>query len=136
MYYEINNILVFTSLLFLTNAISGLYNKKYFFALLFLILTITSVIVHSNDNIYTNIIDKIVIIFVLIYGIYIIYTKFKKNIILAVFILLSALFCGYIYIYGFFVKEFVFNEDLNISRSYHLLMHLICSISNHCIVFL
>jgi len=136
MNFEINNILVLTSLLFLTNTISGLYNKKYLFAMLFLILTITSVIVHSNDNIYTNIIDKIVIIFVLIYGIYIIYTNFNKNVILAVFILLSALFCGYLYIYGFFVKKFVFNENISISRSYHLLMHFICSISNHLIILL
>ncbi len=133
---DIDNILIFTSLLFLTNAISGLCNKKYLYAILFLTLSITSVIVHSNDNIYTNTIDKIVIFFILVYGSYIIYKNFNKNIILAIFILLSALFCGYIYIYGFFIKQFVFNEDISISRRFHLLMHFICSISNHCIIFL
>ena len=48
-----DNILIFTSLIFITNVILALYKKKYIYSFLFLFLTISSVIVHcdySNNN--------------------------------------------------------------------------------------
>jgi hypothetical protein len=141
MYIDINNILVFSSLVFITNVISGIYNKKYIYALLFLFLIITSIIVHSVNNIYTNCSDKIVIGAIIVYGIYCLFNNFyknkvKQNIIPIIFIIITFLFTGYLYTYGFCIKDYCFHPKTNFSRTYHMLLHFICCIGNHFVIFL
>lgn len=69
------SILLYSSLFFITNAIAAFFYKYYLYSFLFLILTITSLIVHTNDNMYTNIIDKIAVIAIVLYGTYMLYNK-------------------------------------------------------------
>jgi hypothetical protein len=65
----------YSSFIFLINVLIASYYKYYIYALLFFILWITSLIVHSNCNIYTNLLDKLAISLVVLYGGYIFYTK-------------------------------------------------------------
>lgn len=52
-----------SSLIFTTNIITAyLYRQYYIYSYLFAVLTSTSLLFHSNPNIYTNIIDKCAIV--------------------------------------------------------------------------
>ena len=57
-----DNILVFSSLLFIANVITAFIRGYYCYSLLFIILTITSVLVHSHkNNIIIKYLDKVAI---------------------------------------------------------------------------
>jgi len=124
------NILMFSSLIFITNCVTCFIYKKIIHCILFLVLTFSSILVHYNDNIITNIFDKIVIGFVFINGLVIFFNKSNKNI----FIVLTFLFVVFVYIYGYVSNKYVFDKDEQISKKYHFLMHLIGSIGHHLIV--
>jgi hypothetical protein len=131
------NVLLLSSLFFVTNSVTAYFNGYYFYSLLFCILTTTSIIVHYNDNIYTNIVDKIAVISIVLYGAQLLYNKININkwmncmIIVTTFIL-----CVYLYIYGFIVNKFCFCDDKCIAQKYHFIMHIISSIGHHFIIFL
>lgn len=132
------NLLVFSSLLFITNSINGIYKNNIIYSILFLLLTITSVFVHSyKDNIFINIIDKIIIIFVFLYGLYIIKNKNNnENRIKILAIISSFLFVCWIYIGGFIYKEYVFESYQKNTELFHIIMHYVGSLGNHLILFL
>ena len=69
------SILCYSCLVFITNAIAAFFKEYYLYSFLFFILTITSIIFHSYNNIYTNVIDKIAILSIVFYGSYILYNK-------------------------------------------------------------
>ena len=121
---------MFSSLIFITNCVTCFIYKKIIHCILFLVLTFSSILVHYNDNIITNIFDKIVIGFVFINGLVIFFNKSNKNI----FIVLTFLFVVFVYIYGYVSNKYVFDKDEQISKKYHFLMHLIGSIGHHLIV--
>ena len=126
-----SNICVMSSFIFLTNYFVAylLFNLK-FYAILFLLLWITSILYHTNKNMYTNIVDKIVIFAIFIYGLYLFYTKSKSNkTIIKIFIILSFLLTILIYIHGQMYQtkyEYIL----------HSILHIIGSIGHHLIVFL
>jgi hypothetical protein len=131
------NILVLSSLIFITNMTTAFIYKKYIYSFLFLLLTITSVIYHSNANIYTHILDKIVIAFVVSYGAYKLYNKAqKKNYIFVVIVLLLFLLTIFLYIYGYFIKQFCFHNDKRIGSRYHCFLHCISSLAHHMIIII
>lgn len=150
-------ILLFSSLIFITNAINGYNNGYYMYSLLFGILTITSLIVHSKDNIYTNAIDKIAVSSVVLYGGYVVYKKIrlymeivewisigkcetsqKNTTILYNSSIIIITFAGsiYLYVYGYMKKDYCFCDDKNIAEKYHVILHIISSIGHHFIIFL
>jgi hypothetical protein len=58
-----------SSFIFTTNIITAyLYKEYYIYSILFSALTATSLLYHSNNNIYTNIIDKCAICAVVLWG--------------------------------------------------------------------
>jgi len=132
-----NNILVFTSLLFLTNMIAALYKHYYDYALLFMLLTITSVIVHTNEfNIYINLIDKISVAGIVLYGGYLLYQKMPiDNRIIMICIYVTFILSIWLYIYGYITKQYCFHPEESIYLFYHGFMHLISSIGHHLIIF-
>ena len=130
------NILFFTSFIFITNVISALYKENHLYAILFGLLTISSLIVHSYDNIYTNVIDKIIIGLIVIYGGYVLWNKMSDiDTIIMVTIISTFLFCIWVYAYGFYKKRLCFDSDKCIADRYHCLMHLIGCIGHHLIIF-
>jgi hypothetical protein len=131
------NILHYSSLFFTTNAITAFLNKYYLYSFLFCILTTTSLIVHSKDNIYTNSVDKIAVLSIVFYGAYMIYNKININsFIYCLVIIITFLFCIYFYIYGFFVKKYCFCNEKSISEKYHFVLHFISSIGHHFIIYM
>jgi hypothetical protein len=131
------NILIYSSLFFITNVITAFLNKYYLYSLLFCILTITSLIVHCNDNSFTNFIDKIAVSTIVLYGAYMLYNKINSNNYYScLVIIVTFLYCIYFYIYGFLTKKFCFCEQISISQKYHFIMHIVASIGHHFIIFL
>lgn len=131
------NILFYSFLFFTTNSITAFLNKYYLYSFLFCILTTTSLIVHSKDNIYTIFIDKISILSIVLYGLYMFYNKININqFVNCSIIIILFLFCIYIYIYGFFVKKYCFCNQKSITEKYHFVLHFISSIGHHFIIYI
>ena len=131
------SILLLSSLFFITNVVTAYCNQQYVYSFLFCILTITSLIVHYNDNFYTNIIDKIAVLSIVLYGGYMLYNKINTNEWCKCFVIIVAfLLCIYLYIYDFIIKEYCFCDEKCISQKYHSTMHIISSIGHHCIIYL
>jgi hypothetical protein len=124
------NILIFSSLIFITNCVTCFIYKKIILCILFFLLTCSSILVHYNNNIITNIFDKIIIGFIFLNGLKLFLTKKNKNI----FIILTFLFVVFVYGYGYINNKYIFDKNDKISKKYHFLMHLIGSIGHHLIV--
>ena len=142
---KIKDLLFYTSLIFLTNVLFALYKKKYIYAFLFLNLTITSIIIHSKSNIHINkkiikmikIIDKIFIYLIVAYGLYNFCSKIEKsNIINTILILVTFLYCIYVYHFGSIIKEYCFDSKIDIANTWHGSMHLAGSVGHNLIMLL
>ena len=131
------NILIFSSLLFITNVISTLYKKYYLYSFLFGCLTITSLLFHTHTNIYTNLLDKMFVYAIVFYGGYMLYNKTtKENQVNVVLIVLSFLCCLFFFFYGYSINEYCYHPDKYIGDTYHCMLHLIGSFGHHMITFL
>jgi len=69
------NLCVYSSFIYLTNALVAYYYEYYIYSALFVLLTIISIIYHSTYNKYVYVIDKIVVLVIVLYGGYILYNK-------------------------------------------------------------
>jgi hypothetical protein len=139
--YTTENILVYTSFIFLTNVITAFYREYYLYAFLFIMLTMTSVIVHTNDNIYTNTIDKFSVFCVVIYGGNMLWNKYLvchefEYFIPTFMVVISFSFCIFVYIYGYLQQNYCFHSQKCIADVYHSLLHLISSFGHHLIILL
>jgi hypothetical protein len=133
------SICVYSSLIFLTNIFLALYYDHYFYAFLFLCLTITSIVHHSYNTVYTSIIDKMSVYAVIFYGGYIFYTKYiinTKDIIKPIFIVSTFLSVVFLYGYGYLTDNYSFHPNQDVSQMYHSLLHIISSIGHHFIISL
>jgi hypothetical protein len=131
------NILVLSSLIFITNIVTAFVYKNYVYLSLFFFLTITSVIYHTNSNSYTNILDKIGIFLIVSYGTYNVHNKFNMNNFMPVTIIfLLFVLTMFLYIYGYFTKQFCFHSQICIGNNYHSLLHCISSLAHHLILIL
>jgi hypothetical protein len=131
----------YSSIVFITNSLIALYYNYLVYSLLFFILVITSLIVHSNINIYALVIDKIAIFAIAFYGGYLFFEKCKhitstSQIILAIITLYTFLATIYLYYYGYMNNTYCYHEDRCIGNLYHSLLHLIASVGHIIIVIL
>jgi len=136
-----NPFLVCSSLIFITNVLTTYYKQDFIYSSLFFSLTVTSILFHSNPNIYLNIIDKISIFSIFLYGSYQLSQKISKPITTAYsaqILLIFATFLAtiYLYFYGYWFHKYCFHENPQIGDQYHSLVHLIGSIGHHLIIFL
>lgn len=140
-----SKILIFSSFIFLTNFIFGLYKNEIIYSILFLFLTITSVSVHSYNNVIINIIDKFVIFSIFCYDLYLIYYKVilsntdilsisQTSKLIAIFS--SLFFVLLMYIGGYFLNEFCFEPYEKNTEIYHILMHFVGSLGSIWILYL
>jgi hypothetical protein len=135
--YSLYKILAFTALIFITNIITAFYKKYYLYSLLFLSLVISSVIYHSNNNVYTNAIDKVCIFAVVSYGAYTLYNKkSKERMWLLVLSVLSFFATLLLFFYGYTMKQYCYHPDTIVGNKYHGLLHIISSFGHHCIIFM
>ena len=134
---QYDTILAFTAFIFITNIITAFYKKYYLYSLLFLFLVISSVIYHSNNNIYTNAIDKVCIFAVVSYGAYTLYNKkSKERMWLLVLSILSFFATLFLFFYGYTTNQYCYHPDNTVGDKYHGLLHMISSFGHHCIIFM
>ena len=139
----------YSSFIFLVNVIISYFYKNYNYVVLFFTLWITSLFVHSNDNIYTNMIDKICILLVVIYGGSLFYKKLKNiifedykkdkiihNLLMILLIISTFLLTIYLYCYGYIYKQYCFYEEREIAKLWHSYMHFVGSFGHICIVIM
>jgi hypothetical protein len=131
------NPLFFSSFIFVTNLVSAWYYGYDVYSFLFGTLTLTSILFHSYSNIYTNLIDKVAILAVVSYGIYMIYHKqfIYRKIPLAM-IVTTFLLCILFFYYGYWNDCFCYHPEKEISNQYHCVLHMISSLGHHAIIFL
>ena len=123
---------------FITNAIHALVMNNIVYFFMFTGLFITSVVMRMYSNIYTVILDKIVIGLVILYGGKIFLDKVNndgifKNILLNGLILLTFFLTIFLYSYGYIVGGYCFGEN---GDTWHGLMHCISSVGHHLILLL
>jgi len=134
------NCCFYSSLIFLVNSAAAFSFGYMFYSIIFFILVITSLIVHSTCNIYTNIIDKIAIFMVVFYGGYLFYTKClrpidTKQVVYIISIISTFLITIYLYYFGYLNTKYCFCEDKQISNKYHSFIHFVSSFG-HILVIL
>ncbi len=132
------NILFYSSMIFVTNIYSTIYNQYYIYSFLFLLLTISSLIYHyPTKNIYANIFDKICITMVIIYGGVMLYDKTSlDNISYTLVVVLLFLFVNYLYCFGYCTEQYCFHQNKYIGDVSHAIIHITSSIGHHFITFL
>jgi len=132
------SITFYSSSVFITNAIHALVMNNIVYSCLFTGLFITSVVMRMYSNIYTVILDKIVIGLVVLYGGKLFLDKVNnngifKNLLLNGLILLTFLLTIFLYSYGYIVGSYCFGEN---GDAWHGFMHCISSVGHHLILFL
>ena len=137
----------YSSNIFLVNVIISYFYKNYIYVLLFFTLWITSLMVHSNDNIYTNSIDKASILLVVLYGGSLFYKKSKLSILenyekdkiihnlsMILLVISTFLLTIYLYCFGYIYNEYCFYKEREISKLWHSYMHFVGSFGHICIL--
>jgi hypothetical protein len=131
-------LLVVSSLFFLTNFTHNTIHRKFVYAWLFLLLTITSIFVHSsifqeNPDFHFKIVvlDKVVIFNVFLYGLYLFLNNQKSSI----YPILSISTVFFFYVGGYFMENFCFHPDFTIGNIYHSMVHIIGSLGHHFIIY-
>ena len=124
------NCCFYSSFIFLVNSIVSFYFGYMFYSIIFFILVITSLIVHSTHNIYAMIIDKIAILLIVFYGGYLFYTKCLrpidiKQVVYIILIVSTFMITIYLYYFGYLNTKYCFCEDKQIANIYHSLMHFV-----------
>jgi len=115
--------------LFLTNVFSAIYVQEYVYASLFMGLFGSSILVHQfENNLYTDMIDKLFIFLVVTHGGYT-FIKNKYTNIQSILILSCFLSTLYIYFY-------LDNSSINYNEWIHLVLQIFSSIGHHLILLL
>ena len=120
--------LIFTSLIFISNGLHALYKKRFIYSFLFFFLTLTSLLFYSLPSIYTNLFDKLAILLVVSYGGFLLYFKntFQQFVISLTFLCTIILF-----FFGYFTSSFCYGPH---GDDYHAALHFISSLGHHLIL--
>ena len=131
---------IYTSYIFFINVLVGLIVGHYTYAVIFLILVITSIIHHSILSNITENIDKSVVLLVVIYGGYIFYNNVRfttcYEIIMTLVIVISFVLTGVFYSYGKCNNCLCWDPDLEVGRVYHSIVHCVSSFGHILIMLL
>jgi hypothetical protein len=138
----INNSCQISPFIFIINILLGFYFGYFLYSLLFIFLLITSVIYHTYYTEFTYIIDKVSILYVVLYGSLLFYQKIYcidiniSNLLYMFMIVSTFLSVFYLYYYGYYIKEYCFNENIYISYQYQSYIHYITFLSHSLIMLL
>lgn len=123
--------LFWSSLIFTTNMVHSFIRGLYLYSFCFASLTITSMIVHTEYNIYTNVLDKCAISSIILYGGYHMWSTMDET--LRTSILLSLCVLTFISSIGMYIYQQYTHDRSSI---YHVAAHCITSIGHHIILLL
>ena len=126
----------FSAFIFLTNCATALWVNNMVYFGLFTTLFVTSLIVHTDNNIYTNLLDKIPILGVVSYGGYLFWKKLGVKSHLKGLIPVTFLAVIFLYCYGYLSTSYCFNKNKEMAELYHALLHLISSVGHHLIMII
>lgn len=132
-----NNLLLVSSLVFTTNIVTAAYKQHYIYSGLFTLLTITSLIFHSNKTLATNIADKLLIGSVVFYGGNMFYEKIymsRFSTITGFGVVTTFMVCIIFFYYGYICNKYCFDPDRETGNIYHALLHIISSVGHHMII--
>jgi hypothetical protein len=148
----IHNCCQISPLIFIINILFGFYYGYILYGLLFLCLIITSIIHHTYYTEFTTIIDKISIVYVILYGSMLFYQKINSinmidstncsfssrlvSIIISTIIILTFLSIFYLYHYGYYNSKYCFDTSIDTAYTYHSLIHYISCFSHILIMIL
>ena len=138
----ISNSCQISSLLFIINIICGFYNEYILYSILFICLTITSLFYHTYYTPFTYIIDKVSILYVVLYGAMLFFQKIILidinfiNTIICIIIVSTFISVNFIYYYGYYNKQYCFNDNIEVSYKYHSLIHIMSCLSHSLIMLL
>jgi uncharacterized membrane protein len=133
---------VFSSFIFLTNAVLAYYYNYTIYLIIFLFLFTTSVNYHYYESIITNILDKICILLVVSYGFYIFVNKccnktfVIKDYICAIGVIVTFILTIYLYCYGYLCNDYCFCQDIISQEYYHAFLHFMASLGHHIIIIM
>lgn len=140
-------LLEISSLIFLTNFIHNAWNKEYIYAWLMLLLTATSVLVHSklfhedkdicSEYSLHNILlllDKILCYSIIIYGGNLFWKTIQVKEISFIPII-TFLTVVYLYLGGYFQNNYCFDPDPFLAQLSHGVLHIVSSIGHHAIMY-
>ncbi len=133
----------YSSFIFISNIVYAYLEGYYLYSFFFFLLLLTSLLVHSNihRNI-TVILDKIPIVCIVLYGGYIFFEKCMpgfdswKKCLVALAVVVTFLLTVFLYVYGYWTKQYCYCEDEIWCYYYHSLMHIISSIGHNLIIYL
>jgi len=133
------NTCIYSSIVFLINAIIAYIYKYNTFSILLLLLTISSIYHHSKYTVYSNFYDKIVIFFVISYGLNIFIKKclkykLKNKIIYKIIPILTIIVNSLFYFYGYKYNKYCFDEKYG--YYFHSLLHIFSSICINSIIIM
>ena len=137
--YGLNNVCVFTSLLFITNIIISYHYGNYIYVFLFSCLLTTSVIFHYTQNEVLRIIDKIFVYLIVIYGGYLVFNKSVCDCnsieYFCIFVIIvTFLACAILYMSG--IADIPFNFCGIYGKHCHGLIHFCASLGHNLIAIL
>ena len=130
----------YSSFVFLMNSGLAGIHKYYFYSALFLLLFVTSLIVHSNTNTYTLFVDKIAIFAIVFYGGKMFIEKsLVKNLCFHIIcrlglIITTFLLTIYLYYYGYLYNKYCYHPEIAIANLYHNFLHLMSFIGHTLII--
>jgi hypothetical protein len=136
------NTCVYSSFVFMINVLVAFYCGYYLYATLFFVLLITSILYHIQNTVITNVLDKIAICSVVLYGGYLFYKKLSlgpfniKSTILSFLIIFTLFSVIFMYYYGYLNNCLCFCDDSNKANLFHSFMHFTVSFGHCCICFL
>ena len=125
--------LLASSMCFITNAISAYMYEYYLYSFLFGTLTFTSLFYHTSNTFYTNLMDKMAIASIVMYGAYVLYLKQLNALRLSV-VVAAFMACILFFYYGYCTNQYCYHPDKSTGNMYHSLLHVVSSIGHHCIV--
>lgn len=131
------NVRYYSSFVLLTNVFVGLLTANYIYSGLFATLFLTSIQVHSNENIAINLLDKLVIFMVFLYGGHRLLMKRYMTtwgITKAIIIAMTCLFVIWIYCYGYLTTDLCFHPVPEFAAVYHVFMHVVGSLGHNMIM--
>jgi hypothetical protein len=129
-----------SSFVFFSNFIHNAYHKQYVYAWIFLLLTTTSIFVHSGifeDDLQFNnqviALDKTIIACIFFYGSHLYWKSLEKKIV--IFPVISILIVIWFYVCGYFLGKYCFHLNRECANIYHSLIHIIGSLGHHSIIW-
>ena len=123
--------LFWSSLIFTTNMVHAFFAQLYLYSFCFACLTITSLVVHTEYNIYTDVLDKCAIASIVLYGGYRMWYKSEDS--LRTWTILFACVLTFLASAGIYGYQRYITEH---NPLYHSVAHYICSLGHHLIILL